>query len=240
MNSSTPNPLPLDAAQALDDAAQALDDAAQAPNATAGALLRAYREAKGIQPDALAKALRVSAAKINALENDQLDALPDAMFARALSLAICRHLKTDAQAVLALLPEKDVNRLATKSERGLDFPLERPSLLPQSSFVVIERFFTPMRWAALFVFVLAGTLALWPDLQPWLVFKDDAPPASVVVTPVDNSAATPLSHSTLPVDEVNPQDAKNTHMVVTPVYSPALSTQPSATSSAEGASAHDK
>lgn len=199
---------------------------------TAGALLRGYRQSHGVELDAMAKALRVSAVKIEALENNQLDALPDAMFARALSLAICRHLKTDANPVLALLPEQDANRLATKSERGLNFPLERPSLLPQSSFVVIERFFTPMRWAALVVFVLALVLALWPDLQPWLVFKDDAQPASSVVTP--------LNQSTLPVDEPAKQDLQNTHMVVTPVYSPAVSAQPSSTPSVEGGGAHAK
>ena len=214
------------------------------PNAasttTAGAVLRGYRLAHGVELDAMAKALRVSAAKLSALENDQLDALPDAMFARALSLAVCRHLKTDANPVLALLPEKDANRLATKSERGLDFPLERPSLLPQSSFVVIERFFTPMRWAALLVFLLAVALAVWPDLQPWLVFKDDAQPASVVVTPVETTTVTPLSQSTLPVDESSKQDTQTTNMVVMPVYSPAVNAQPSAPSPVEGASAHGK
>lgn len=212
----------------------------EAPTTTAGALLRGYRQARGVELDVMAKALRVSVAKVTALENDQLDALPDAMFARALSLAICRHLKTDANAVLALLPEKDANRLATKSERGLDFPLERPSLLPQSSFVVIERFFTPMRWAALLVFLLAVVLAVWPDLQPWLVFKDDAHPASVVVTPVETTTVTPLSQSTLPVDENSKQDAQTTNIVVMPVYSPAVSAQQSAPSPVEGASAHAK
>lgn len=211
-----------------------------APTTTAGAVLRGYRLAHGVDLDAMAKALRVSAAKLSALENDQLDALPDAMFARALSLAVCRHLKTDANPVLALLPEKDVNRLAIKSERGLDFPLERPSLLPQSSFVVIERFFTPMRWAALLVFLLAIALAVWPDLQPWLVFKDDAKAASVVVTPVESTAVTPLNQSTLPVDESNKQDAQTTNMVVMPVYSPAVNAQQSAPSPAEGVSTHGK
>jgi cytoskeleton protein RodZ len=211
-----------------------------APTTTAGAVLRGYRLAHGVELDAMAKALRVSVAKLSALENDQLDALPDAMFARALSLAVCRHLKTDANPVLALLPEKDVNRLATKSERGLDFPLERPSLLPQSSFVVIERFFTPLRWAALLVFLLAMALAVWPDLQPWLVFKDDAQPASVVVTPVESTTVTPLSQSTLPVDESNKQDTQTTNMVVMPVYSPAVNAQQSSPSPVEGASAHGK
>lgn len=216
------------------------DVPSEAPTTTAGELLRGYRQSHGVELDAMAKALHVSPAKLEALENNRLDALPDAMFARALSLAICRHLKTDANPVLALLPEKDANRLANKSERGLDFPLERPSLLPQSSFVVIERFFTPMRWAALAVFVLALVLALWPDLQPWLVFKDDAQAASPVNATVQTTVVTPLSQSTLPVDEPAKQDAPNTHLVVTPVYSSAVSAPPSATPSIEGASAHAK
>jgi cytoskeleton protein RodZ len=210
------------------------------PTTTAGAVLRGYRLSHGVELEVMAKALRVSVAKLSALENDQLDALPDAMFARALSLAVCRHLKTDANPVLALLPEKDANRLATKSERGLDFPLERPSLLPQSSFVVIERFFTPMRWAALLVFLLALALAVWPDLQPWLVFKDDAQPASVVVTPVESTTVTPLSQSTLPVDDSGKQDTQTTNMVVMPVYSPAVNAQHSAPSPVEGAITHGK
>lgn len=216
------------------------DVPSEAPTTTAGELLRGYRQSHGVELDAMAKSLHVSVAKLEALENNRLDALPDAMFARALSLAICRQLKTDANPVLALLPEQDANRLANKSERGLDFPLERPSLLPQSSFVVIERFFTPMRWAALAVFVLALVLALWPDLQPWLVFKDDAQAASSVNAPVQTTVVTPLSQSTLPVDEPAKPDAPNTHLVVTPVYSSAVSAHPSATPSIEGASAHAK
>lgn len=216
------------------------DVPSEAPTITAGELLRGYRQSHGVELDAMAKSLHVSVAKLEALENNRLDALPDAMFARALSLAICRQLKTDANPVLALLPEQDANRLANKSERGLDFPLERPSLLPQSSFVVIERFFTPMRWAALVVFLLALVLALWPDLQPWLVYKDDAQAASSVNASVQTTVVTPLSQSTLPLDDPAKQDVQNTHMVVTPVYSPAVAVQPAAASPVDGASAHAK
>ena len=109
----------------------------------------------GLGVDALASAMRVPVAKLQALEDDRLDELPDAVFARALALAVCRQLKTDAAPVLALLPSQDVSRLAPKNERGLDFPLDRPSFLPQSSFVVVARLFTPMRWAALSLLVLA-------------------------------------------------------------------------------------
>ena len=85
------------------------------PSATAGALLRQRREDAGFKLDVLAQALRVSSAKLEALEADRLDDLPDAMFARALTLAVCRQLKTDAAPVLALLPGQDVSRLAAKN-----------------------------------------------------------------------------------------------------------------------------
>ncbi len=195
--------------------------------ATAGGLLRSYRQASGLALDVLAKSLHVSAVKLEALENNRLDALPDAMFARALSLAVCRHLKTDAAPVLALLPKPDTKRLAYKSERGLDFPLERPSFLPQSSFVVIERWMTPVRWLALLVLMVALALALWPDLRPWLVFTGDAHPVSSVVTPLERPNLAPLSPSTLPQEPTNNPPSPPTQMVVTPVYSNAVTSQPS-------------
>ena len=99
---------------------------------SAGTLLRGYREALGIKAEALAAKLHVPIGKLLALEQDRLDALPDAMFARALTLAVCRQLQADPAPVLARLPQKDLSRLASHNERGLDFPLKRPSLLPAS------------------------------------------------------------------------------------------------------------
>jgi len=58
-----------------------------------GALLRRARQAQGLHIAALAAALKVNPRKLELLEGDQFDQLPDVAFARAL-----------AQAVLALLP----------------------------------------------------------------------------------------------------------------------------------------
>ena len=187
------------------------------PRASAGALLRQYREAQGFKLDVLAQALRVSPAKLEALEADRLDELPDAMFARALTLAVCRQLKVDAAPVLALLPGQDVSRLAAKNERGLDFPLDRPSFLPQSSFVAVAKLFTPLRWAALAVLALALVIGLWPEIHGLLVFKDD-PAGATVVAPVTSPAiALPSTEETPPVVEI-----KSSNMVVTTVHSTAV------------------
>jgi cytoskeleton protein RodZ len=186
------------------------------PSTTAGALLRQLREDAGFKRDVLAQALRVSSAKLEALEADRLDELPDAMFARALTLAVCRQLKTDAAPVLALLPTPDVSRLAAKNERGLDFPLDRPSFLPQSSFVAVARLFTPMRWAAVAVLALALVIGFWPEIHALLVFKDE-PTAGTVVVPVEPAVALPSTEAPAPVTE----NAGN--MVVTTVHSAAVS-----------------
>ena len=202
------------------------------PSTSAGVLLRQYREAQGFKLEVLAQALRVSPAKLEALESDRLEQLPDAMFARALTLAVCRQLKVDATPVLALLPGQDVSRLVSKNERGLDFPLERPSFLPQSSFVVVTRFFSPMRWAALVLLVLAVLIGFWPDIHSLLVFKDDAAQGTVLV-PVTPVVALPSTELNVPAT-----DTPSGQMVITTVHSAAVAAQaasaaiaPSATTS---------
>jgi cytoskeleton protein RodZ len=190
------------------------------PSTSAGELLRQYREDAGFKLDVLAQALRVSPAKLQALESDRLEDLPDAMFARALTLAVCRQLKMDATPVLALLPVQDVSRLAAKNERGLDFPLDRPSFLPQSSFVVVARLFTPLRWAALAILGLAFVIGFWPEIHGLLVFKEDSPVASVVL-PVTSPVVA------LPSTEVPASAVENVSgtIVVTTVQSAAVAAQ---------------
>lgn len=192
---------------------------------SAGSLLRSFRNKSGLNIDSLAATLHVPAAKLQALEDDQWDVLPDAMFARALALAVCRHLHTDASEVLALLPQQDVSRVAIKDERGLDFPLQRPSFLPQSSFLVIEKLFTPLRWAALAVLALALLLAVWPDLQFWFEGPGASRP-SVMPAPIETDAP---SIVVLP-PSASKEESSGLQMVITPVQS-AAATAPASTAS---------
>lgn len=75
-----------------------------AGNRGAGEMLRLAREAQGLSLDALAMVLKVTPAKLAALEEGRLEQLPDANFARALAQTVCRYLKVDAAPVLAALP----------------------------------------------------------------------------------------------------------------------------------------
>ena len=85
----------------------------------AGALLRAAREAQGLHIAMLAVSLKVPVKKLEALEADHYELLPDIVFARALACSVCRALKIDAAPVLAALPRSDFPKIKT-DEQGLN------------------------------------------------------------------------------------------------------------------------
>jgi cytoskeleton protein RodZ len=95
--------------------------AAPAEPATAGALLRQARQARGLHIAALATSIKVAPRKLELLEADRFDELPDATFTRALAQTVCRTLKIDAAPVLALLPQPQGHRLDHLSQ-GLNAP----------------------------------------------------------------------------------------------------------------------
>ncbi len=92
---------------------------------SAGAMLRAAREAQGLHIGALAVALKVPVKKLEALETDRFDLLPDTVFARALASSICRVLKIDAVPVLAGLPRAQVRQMKS-DEAGLNTTFKEP------------------------------------------------------------------------------------------------------------------
>lgn len=88
---------------------------------TAGGLLRQAREAAGLHVAALAVSMKVPVKKLEALEADRFDLLPDAVFVRALASSVCRNLKIDPVPVLSKLPHQHVPRLGG-NEGGINAP----------------------------------------------------------------------------------------------------------------------
>lgn len=78
--------------------------APDAGNRSAGEILRRAREAQNMTLEGLASTIKVTPAKLEALESGQFDLLPDANFTRALAMTVCRALKVDPSEVLAALP----------------------------------------------------------------------------------------------------------------------------------------
>ena len=114
----------------MNDRAAAAAGPAAAPASetamTAGRLLREARERQGLHIAALAAAIKVSPKKLEALEADRFDALPDATFTRALAQTVCRALKIDSGAVMRLLPPPSGHRLEQVGE-GLNAPFRNRS-----------------------------------------------------------------------------------------------------------------
>jgi cytoskeleton protein RodZ len=152
--------------------------AGAASPATAGALLRAARQAQGLHIAALAAAIKVTPRKLEALEADRYHELPDMTFVRALAKTICRSLKIDAAPVLAMLPELG-DRGLDRVHQGLNTTFrERPGRLEPTDLSVLMR---PALWVPLLLVLAAAGLYLMP--QSW--FADLRQPA------VAASAASP-------------------------------------------------
>ena len=146
------------------DTTAAASAAPAAPKATtAGGLLRQARQAQGLHIAALAATIKVVPRKLELLESDQYDKLPDATFTRALAQAVCRTLKVDAKPVLALLPPLNGHRLEQVSE-GLKTPFrERPGHFVPRDWAGVT---SPALWIA--VLLVVGAVLLYALPAGWL------------------------------------------------------------------------
>lgn len=188
----------------------AVEPAAAASQTTAGQLLRQAREAAGIELSPLAMSLKVSVKKLEALEADRLDLLPDAVFVRALASSVCRALKIDAAPVLALLPQSGVPRL-DYDESGLNTPFHTPGDVAKTPF--LDRLSRPMVLAALAVLLGALVLIFFPSTEQRaeigaIVTRAPgpaSPPAETAPEPVVAAAPAPAAAKAVaPVREASP------------------------------------
>ncbi|MEY2783737.1 MAG: Cytoskeleton protein RodZ [Pseudomonadota bacterium] len=74
------------------------------PPVTAGALLKAARQAAGVHMAVLSVNLKVPVRQLEALEANHFPAGQSPVFARALVCSVCRQLRTDPAPILALMP----------------------------------------------------------------------------------------------------------------------------------------
>lgn len=129
-----------------------------------GALLQAARQAQGLHIAALAASIKVPQRKLEALEGDRLDELPDVAFARALAKTVCRALKIDPQPVLELMPQLGSQGLE-KVHQGLNTTYrDRPARAMPTDLGILKR---PAIWLPLLIVLAAGFVFLMP--QQWIV-----------------------------------------------------------------------
>lgn len=190
-------------------------------HATAGAQLKAAREAQGIHLAVLAASLKVTPRKLEALEADRVDELPDPAFARALASSVCRYLKIDAEPVLSQLPRLQsqvVGRALDHVSTGLNQPFDDRGV--PTDAVEWHRFLSlPMIGAALLV-LAAVAVYLVPSgwIDRLLPARGDHAGVSTTTVPVETpTAAAPEAPA--PSPEVAPAPAAPASGVVDTVFS---------------------
>jgi cytoskeleton protein RodZ len=165
---------------------------------SAGAMLRAARERQGMHIAALAAAIKVAPRKLDALENDRWEELPDATFARALAQTVCRTLKVDPRPVLAKLPQADAASLE-HAGGSLNTPFRERASRDEPGLAGAA--IRPMIGAAVLLMIAAVALYLMPS--GWWGDADDVvttPGTSIIVTPIEPTPVSP--------DEGNPAEGE--------------------------------
>lgn len=210
-----------------DRAASALthskEDHAGIGQVSAGTMLRKAREEAGLHIAALAVSLKVPVKKIEALENDRIDLLPDAVFARALASSVCRSLKIDPKSILSALPPTPVlSSLSGGDSRKVSFRDSGQSA--QKSFV--PQLSRPLMWVGLFLAMAAVMMMVYPVLEQ-MILKDEkteSKVAGVFGTPKNadlpsTSALTSTSSSTLAPALTSPASSSALNVEANPVIS---------------------
>lgn len=187
--------------------------------ATAGGLLRAAREQSGLPVEEFAELLKVTPRRVELIEDDQFDQLPDPVFVRALAQTMCRSLKIDPAPVLALLPQATAHRL-DRMNVGLNTPFrDGPAqLLPDDWTGKLLPFLGGaglLAAGALLFYVLPSNWQSSAKVSPRTVTALPAMPAAASQTP---PAPMVVAEAALPRPEtaplVSPAAARTTERAV--------------------------
>lgn len=157
---------------------------------SAGSMLRQAREAAGLNIDALAVSLKVPVKKLEALESDQFDLLPDTVFIRALAACVCRALKIDSVAILELLPQTAPINLKT-DKSGINAPFRTPG--SRLSVVVGSLFSKPFVLMILILLIGVCAMVFFPLAQQLGIadfFRSDS---SITIFSGANSSVRPTN-----------------------------------------------
>ena len=145
---------------------------------TAGQMLRAAREAKGLHLAVLSVTLKVPVRQLEALESDNYAAFKGTTFLRAMAQSVCRHLGQDPAPVLAALPHSDSPLSVQPRAIDLRVP-SQPRARRRFALKGMSR-----QVLLLAVLMLAGTAALiWWPVSPasTTVTDEQAVPVPILV-----------------------------------------------------------
>jgi cytoskeleton protein RodZ len=149
-------------------------------------MLRLARESQGLHIAMLAVSLKVSVKKLEALEADRFDLLPDMVFVRALASSICRSLKIDEQPVLLALPRAQAPKISVNDD-DVRPRFQETGLASHGGFR--KNLKGPWGIALLLVLVGIAAVVLWPERAATDDLLAAPPPAAPVPSLALDSAS---------------------------------------------------
>jgi cytoskeleton protein RodZ len=167
---------------------------------SAGALIKAARERCGLHIAALAVSLKVPVKRLDALEADQWDSFPDAVFVRALASSVCRSLKIDPVPVLARLP-RAAAQSPLVSSKGINAPLISPGIAASSS--ALDQLSKPVVLTGLALLAGALVLIFFPDMSRIEEVVANSTQAVFPPVPTTDSVSTPSADPIVDKDSGN-------------------------------------
>jgi len=181
----------------LDSESMSADQTSMA-QISGGAMLRQAREAEGLHLAALAVLLKVPVNKLDALESDRFDVLPDIVFVRALAASVCRTLKIDPAPILERLPHTMAPRLKT-DEAGINTPFRVAG--DGAGFLSWSQLSKPFALAVLVLLLGVVVLVLFPFIQRAGVGSIPKSEAAGAIVPLPTPAPM-ISENALPAEAV--------------------------------------
>lgn len=188
---------------------QAPGDTSSASPSAPFSSLRQARLDRGLTLEGMASMIKVTPAKLDALESGRYQDLPDAAFTRALAMAVCRVLRIDPAPVLAGLPAAQPISLAASAAKPVPFDASRASNLKLNldmahpgirwSAILVPRYLVPLG-----VLLAAALLYVFPsdvDWSAWLPKRDAAP---VIAEQGGHAESVALGASQMVAEEVVP------------------------------------
>ena len=203
--------------------------AAQAalPSPTAGQMLKQARLRSGLSLEGLGARVKVTVARLQALEDDQFDAWPNINVLRAAAASVCRHVQLDPVVILDRLPK------AEKIQLTVAGPAAQVGFRDRAGFTLRrsgggERL--PLVLTVTALLLLAAFFYLAPALMPWVdhLAARDVPAAAPSVTGA-------VSDPVLPPD-AGPTDTRVGAVVSEPVLAAPIASAPMAATPSSSAS----
>jgi len=213
-------------------------DTGSAQGGAVGSAIRQARLSKGLSLETLAAVLKVTPAKLDALESGRFSELPDLAFARALAKTVCRYLELDPAAVLSAFPSIQPVDLSSSDQKGVPFKASKARLnLDVASSMPFKLEFKAQWLVPLGILLAALAVYFMPAQSPWLHSLGQrwaalsAPAAASAASATDSAAA---SAAELPA-ALAQQNASAAEVASSEAQEPVLASAPMASGSEGGA-----